>query len=315
MSTSRTVESGPIVVGVDGSEPALRAVAAAAVQAGLLGFPLEVVHAFIWPELRGPAIPTPSDLPGAGLRKSAERIVDEAVRRAQETAPGVAVSGAVITGAPEPVLLRASVHAALVMVGDRGLGGFTGLLLGSVAIALASSAQCPVLVVRGRPEPSGPVVVGLDDSTAGETAVDLALSWAAANRLTLRAVHAAPEAPSRRADPAGERGRRWAPDAAAVPTVFALVELHRRAHPTVEVEREVRRGDARRVLIRESEHASVVVVGSRGRGGFEGLLLGSVSHATLHHAACPVAVVPHGIRGLRPPLGPSDGLRASRVDT
>ncbi|WP_456789317.1 universal stress protein [Cellulomonas sp. P5_C5] len=315
MSSSGTVESGPIVVGVDGSESALRAVDTAAVQARLLGCPLEVVHAFIWPELHGPAIPTLPDLPGAGLRMPAERIVDEAVRRAQEMAPGVAVSGAVITGAPEPVLMRASVHAALVMVGDRGLGGFTGLLLGSVAVELASYAQCPVLVVRGRPEPSGPVVLGVDGSASGDTVADLALSWAAANRLTLRAVHAAPEAPSRRADPAGERGRRWAPDASAVPAVFALAEVRRRAYPAVDVEREVRRGDARRVLIRESEHASLVVVGSRGRGGFEGLLLGSVSHATLHHAACPVAVVPHEIRRLRPPLGRSDALRASRVDT
>ena len=315
MSSSGTLEPGAIVVGVDGSEPALRAVDTAAVQAQLLGCPLEVVHAFIWPELRGPAIPAPPDLPGAGLRESAERIVDEAVRRAQETASGVAVSGAVMTGAPEPVLLRASVHAALVIVGDRGLGGFTGLLLGSVAVALASSAQCPVLVVRGRPEPSGPVVMGVDGSALGETVADLALSWASANRLTLRAVHAAPEAPSQRADPAGERDRRWAPDAADVPAVFALAEVRRRAYPTVDVEREVRRGDARRVLIRESEHASLVVVGSRGRGGLEGLLLGSVSHATLHHAACPVAVVPHDLQGLRPPLGPSDALGASRVDT
>jgi nucleotide-binding universal stress UspA family protein len=75
MSSSATLERGSIVVGVDGSEPALRAVDTAAVQARRLGSPLEVVHAFLWPELRGPVIPTPPDLPGAGLRKSAERIV------------------------------------------------------------------------------------------------------------------------------------------------------------------------------------------------------------------------------------------------
>jgi nucleotide-binding universal stress UspA family protein len=187
-------------------------------------------------------------------------------------------------------------------------------LLGSVAVELASYAQCPVLVVRGRPGASGPVVVGVDGGAAGETIADLALSWATVNRLTVRAVHAAPEAPSRRARPAGERDRRWAPDAAAVPAVFALVEMSRRAYPGVDVERVVCRGDARRVLVRESDHGSLVVVGSRGRGGFEGLLLGSVSHATLHHAECPVVVVPHGIRRLRPPLGPLDVQGASDVE-
>lgn len=292
MSSSAPVEPGPIVVGVDGSEPALRAVGTAAVQAETLGCPLEVVHAFIWPELHGPAIPAPAGLPGAGLRASAERIVDEAVRRAQATAPGVAVSGSVVTGAPEPVLLRASVDAALLVVGDRGLGGFTGLLIGSVAVELASYARCPVVVVRGRSAAAGPVVLGVDGGVLGETVADLALAWAAANRLTLRAVHAVPESAS------GQRDGR--------PSVFSVVEARRRARPAVDVEPEVRRGDARRVLVRESERASLVVVGSRGRGGFEGLLLGSVSHATLHHAACPVAVVPHLSRGLRPPLRPPD---------
>ena len=314
MSTSGAVEPGTVVVGVDGSEPALRAVDTAAVQAHLLGCPLEVVHAFMWPELRGPAIPTPAGFPRAGLRTSAERIVDEAVRRAQEAAPGIAVSGAVITGAPEPVLLRASVAAALVVVGDRGLGGFAGLLLGSVAVELASYAQCPVVVVRGRSGPSGPVVVGVDGSAFGDAVADLALSWAAASRLTLRAVHAVPDDPSRPAALAGQRERWWSADAAAVSAVFSLVEDRRRRYPMVAVEREVRRGDARRVLIRESKDASLVVVGSRGRGGFEGLVLGSVSHATLHHAACPVAVVPHLTRGLRPPLGPHDVRRAARVE-
>lgn len=309
MSTT-AVEPGPVVVGVDGSEPALRAVDTAAVQARLLGCPLEVVHAFIWPELRGPAIPTPAWLPGAGLRASAERTVDEAVQRARETAPGVDVSGAVVTGAPEPVLLRASAGAALVVVGDRGLGGFTGLLLGSVAVELAARALCPVVVVRGRSDPSGPVVLGVDGSALGDTVADLALSWAAANGLRLRAVHAVPDAPPRHSGATSEQDRRRSPGPATVPAVFSAVEVRRRARPAVDVEREVCRGDARRVLVRESEHASLVVVGSRGRGGVEGLLLGSVSHATLHHASCPVAVVPHLSRGLRPPLRPPDVLPA-----
>ena len=83
MGTSVVVEPGAIVVGVDGSESALRAVAAAAAQARLLRCPLDVVHAFMWPELHGPSIPTPAGQPGEGLRMSAERIVDEAVQHAR----------------------------------------------------------------------------------------------------------------------------------------------------------------------------------------------------------------------------------------
>jgi nucleotide-binding universal stress UspA family protein len=254
------------VVGVDGSEGALGAVESAATEARLFGCPLEVVHAFVWPELRVPQV---GGSDGPLLRQEAERIVAEAVERARRAAPDVAVTGRVETGAAAPVLIRSSLDAALVVVGDRGLGGFSGLLVGSVAVALVEHGRCPVLVVRGRPAPEGPVVVGVDGSEAAAAATDLALAFAAAHGAALRVVTVSPSGD-------GE-------------TDGALQHLDTHG---VAVERVVQDGDARRALIAASHEARLVVVGSRGRGGFAGLLLGSVSQAVLHHAACPVAVVP-----------------------
>lgn len=264
-----------IVVGVDGSDCALRAVGTAAAEAHVLGCRLEVVHAFVWPELRVPEGALVGGSGGSGLRHEADRIVAEAVELARRAAPDVAVTGRVVTGAPAPVLLRASVDAALVVVGDRGLGGFTGLLVGSVAVALVTHGRCPVLVLRGRTAPAGPVVVGVDGSGGAMPAAELALAYAAAHGATLRVVTVVPSdgAPAADMDLVDAALRR--PDAHGVT-----------------VERVVQEGDARQALIAESHSARLVVVGSRGRGGFAGLLLGSVSQAVLHHADCPVAVLP-----------------------
>lgn len=268
---AETVPTPVIVVGVDGSASALGAVAVAAAEARLLAYPLEVVHAFVWTELRVPQGSAATGSGAPGLRHEAERVVAEAVEVARRAAPDVAVTGRVVPGAPAPVLLRASVDSALVVVADRGLGGFTGLLVGSVAVALVTHGRCPVLVVRGRPEPHGPVVVGVDGSDAATAATELALAFAAAHGSTLRAVMIA----SSGAD-AGVLDR----------------ALRHHDPRGVTVVRVVVEGDARQALIAESRGASLVVVGSRGRGGFAGLLLGSVSQAVLHHADCPVAVVP-----------------------
>ncbi|WP_235522431.1 universal stress protein [Cellulomonas sp. Root137] len=263
-----------IVVGADGSDCALRAVETAAAEARALGCRLEIVHAFVWPELRVPEGSLVGGSGGAGLRHEADRIVAEAVELARRAAPDVAVAGRVVTGAPAPVLLRASVDAALVVVGDRGLGGFTGLLVGSVAVALVTHGRSPVLVLRGRTAPAGPVVVGFDGSDGALPAAELALVYAAAHGSTLRVVTVAPSD-----DGPAELDR--------VDGALRGFDAH-----GVTVERVVQHGDARQTLIAESRSASLVVVGSRGRGGFAGLLLGSVSQAVLHHADCPVAVLP-----------------------
>lgn len=304
----------PVVAGVDGSEQARDAVGWAATEAARRGAPLRLVTAFGW---------TPQDHPlghpDAARRYRAELLaasrqhLDEAVVAARHAAPGLAVSGDVVVGYPMAVLDTAARDAQLLVIGDRGRGGFAGLLLGSVAVAMAAHAACPVVVVRGEaPDPSaadpaagtsrvdtgpvdtgpvvvGPVVVGVDGSPPGEAALAFAFEAAAARGVPLVAVHA------------------WSDSVADVSVAalidWTLVEAEERQvlagrlagwtekHPDVVVQRAVVRSHPVPALVARSRGAQLLVVGSRGRGGLAGLLLGSVSQGVLHRAHCPVAVV------------------------
>ncbi|MGW3622511.1 universal stress protein [Streptomyces sp. NPDC000880] len=181
--------SAPVVVGVDGSPSSLAAVDLAAREALLRGCGLRIVHAFTWPAMH-PQLGLPqSALAEGGLHSLADRVVADAVRRAHAAAPEVAAAHAAVVGEPLTVLTGQSRTAALVVVGSRGLGGFTGLLLGSVAVHLAAHAQCPVLVVRGRPSPAGEVLLGVDGSPAGATAVGFAFNEASLRGAELTALH------------------------------------------------------------------------------------------------------------------------------
>ncbi|GGQ20003.1 universal stress protein [Streptomyces roseolilacinus] len=287
--------SGLVVVGVDGSASSLAAVDAAVRQARSRGARLRVVHAFLWPALHVPLGPSPLGPPEGGLRKMADRLVAEGVERARAAVPEVEVSGEVVTGEPLTVLETQSRAAELVVVGSRGMGGFVGLLIGSTAVHLAAHGRCPVLVVRERAGGDGPVVLGVDGSAEGARAVDFAFAEARSRKAPLVALHAwttwnAPmpgprEASTPYANPPGalaeEEGRL---------SSEALAGCRER-YPDVTVEHEVVHGETRKALIEASRSAQLVVVGARGRGGFAGLLLGSVSQALLHHAHCPVAVV------------------------
>ena len=287
--------SGVVVVGVDGSASSLAAVEAAAREARLRGAGLRVVHAFFWPALHVPLGPSPLGPSDGGLLKMADRLVAEAVERARAAAPDVDVSHTVVAGEPLTVLEAQSRAAELVVVGSRGMGGFVGLLVGSTAVHLAAHGRCPVLVVREQPGAEGPVVLGVDGSAAGERAVDLAFAEAELRKAPLVALHAwttwnapmpAPrDASAPYANPpgalAGEEER----------LLSEALAGRKERYPGVVVEHRVVHGGTREALIEASRSAQLVVVGARGRGGFTGLLLGSVSQALLHHAHCPVAVV------------------------
>jgi nucleotide-binding universal stress UspA family protein len=161
-------------------------------------------------------------------------------------------------------------------------------------VQLAAHAECPVLVARGRADPAGDVLVGVDGSPAGEPAVGFAFDEAALRGTDLTALHAWTH-PVR-----GEPGD-------LLPLVYDAADVEaeeerllaealagwRDKYLDVTVRRQLVRGHTRQALIDATEQAQLVVVGSRGRGGFTGLLLGSVSQAVLHHAACPVAIVHH----------------------
>jgi nucleotide-binding universal stress UspA family protein len=278
-------EPMPVVVGVDGSESALEASRWAAREAGRRGAGLRLVQAFSWPQTHHVGEV------GRGQR-SVRRVAEEQLAAAA-TAAGQAAAGvvetALVEGFPVPVLVAESRAAQLVVVGDRGLGGFTGLLLGSVAVGLAAHAAAPVAVVRGDAVAEGPVVVGVDGSALSEAALAAAYEAAAARRVRLVAVHT------------------WW-DILVDPSFAPLVdwdaiegEAHRvlaerlagwaEKYPEVEVRRVVERDRPAPALLEQAAGAQLVVVGSRGRGGLAGMLLGSVSHNVLHHSPCPVLVV------------------------
>lgn len=287
--------SGLVVVGVDGSASSLAAVEVAAREARLRGAGLRVVHAFVWPATHVPLGPSPLGPPEGGLRNMVDRLVTEAVERARAVAPDVDTSHVVVTAEPLTVLEAQSRAAELVVVGSRGMGGFVGLLVGSTAVHLAAHGSCPVLVVREQPHADGPIVLGVDGSAAGQKAVDFAFAEAALRDAPLVALHTwttwnasmpAPQDPSMPyANPPGalaEGEERLSSEALAG---------HQERYPGVPVEHRVVHGGTRESLIEASRSAQLMVVGARGRGGFAGLLLGSVSQALLHHAHCPVAVV------------------------
>ncbi|MDY0815650.1 universal stress protein [Kitasatospora purpeofusca] len=271
--------SDPVLVGVDGSEASLAAVDVAVREARLRGCGLRIVHAFIWPLMHvslGPAQGGPAE---GGLRHQAENLLEDARARARALDPRLEIGTELVTGEPLTVLARRSRDACLVVVGSRGLGRFGALLIGSVAVHLAAHAACPVLIVRGRPEPDGPVLVAVDGSETDTEALGFAFAEASARRAPLTALHVAHPGASR-----PDHEERALAEAPAV---------RRDEYPDVELRTELIEAHARPALIDASRAAQLLVVGARGRGGFAGMLLGSTSQAVIQHAHCPVVVVRH----------------------
>jgi len=231
----------------------------------------------VWPLLHVPVGPPEGGPPEAGLRHEAERLIEEAAAVAAKENPAVPVSTDLITGAPAPALLREVRTAELVVLGDRGLGGFSGLLVGSVAVQVAAHSPVPVLVAKGRLAEQGLVVVGVDGSPESLSAVECAFQEAAYRRVELVAVH----------------GWTGADAQGAERLLSEAIAGHRERFPDVTVRPEVIHDRPARALVKLSEDAQLVVVGSRGPGGFTGLLLGSVSQQVLHHSRCPVLIVRH----------------------
>jgi nucleotide-binding universal stress UspA family protein len=179
----------------------------------------------------------------------------------------------------------------VLVLGSRGLGGFTGLVIGSTAVEIAKRAHCPVVVVRGA-DHSGPVVVGVDGTPVGEAAIAFAFAAASARGADLVAVHTWTDLVLETAFAGGAAALDFAPLAQQAEEVLGeRLAGWQEKYPDVRVIRHVSRERASQALLRHAEGAGLLVVGSRGRGGFRGLLLGSTSQHLLHHAPCPVAVV------------------------
>ncbi|AEA26987.1 UspA domain-containing protein [Pseudonocardia dioxanivorans CB1190] len=279
-----------VVVGVDGSEAASDAVRWAADEAARSHLPLRLVAAVEWvtPHRIGATGLEPPDVREAVVT-TAEGWLADARILAEDAASPPEVQTQVRGGTPAAVLHQESADAQLVVVGHRGRGRVSGLLSGSVAVAVAASARCPVVVVRGTATANGPVVVGVDGSMVSEAALSYAFATASARRARLVAVHVWNDSTVDTAD--------WAlRDRDAIEATEHEVLAERLAgwsekYPDVAIEPLIVRDDPASVLVDHAATAQLVVVGSRGRGSVRGTLLGSVSQALLRRANCPVAVV------------------------
>ncbi|MEV5845351.1 universal stress protein [Streptomyces sp. NPDC051985] len=277
-------------MGLDPAPDGHGALTWAADEAACRRVPLVVLYALGSPALaRGPAgppVPLWADW-ADDVQTGAERLLKEAVAFAGSRHPHLEVSGVIAEGGPAYVLGERSLHAALVVVGSWHLSAaqeaFTS---GGVALPLAARASCPVVMVPERRTPSLPrFVVGVDGSPDSAAAVDLAFEEASLHGADLRALYV------------------WHPPALGATDEGPVVAECRRvlgetvagriaAHPEVGFEHEVVRGHPVQVLTDASESALGLVVGTRGHGGFAGLLLGSIGQGVLRRARCPVLTVP-----------------------
>ncbi|GAA2780184.1 universal stress protein [Kitasatospora sp. CM 4170] len=285
----------PVLVGVDGSPESTAAAHWAAEEALRRGAPLRLVH--VWPWLTdGRAAFADADTPPVG----AQRMLTEIADTLRNGHPGLDVHTDVVLDAAVDGLVAAAEDAGLLVLGSRGLGGFTGLLLGSVSRATVARSSAPAVVVRPAGARAGvamgavpEVLVAVDVQAPSESVLAFAFEEAELRGARVRAVHG------------------WdLPPAFAtvgfVPSPPEMAELQgleakaltealadwRERYPGTEVAEEVRLGPARAV-VEASATAELVVIGRRRRPHDLGPRLGRVAHAVLHHAHAPVAVVPH----------------------
>ncbi|WP_017598380.1 universal stress protein [Nocardiopsis lucentensis] len=278
---------GSILVGVDGSEPCLRAVECAAREAVYRagGLTLMTVYEV---GLADSASRWPSDL----LEREAVAAADVAGAYVREHWPGLDVDVRVVTGSPAEELLRHGREFDVIVVGSRGRGGFPGMRIGSVAYQVAAHAPGYVLVVgeEGSASEASGIVVGVDGSRHADCAVVAALRTASYHGDRVCAVWAwsPPVFSSSGLGPWARVDEEMSETQGAA--LDAVLARHLSDFPDVEVVRRVVRGQPTNALIDAAAGARMIAVGARGTRGFARLALGGVAHALLHHAPCPVLV-------------------------
>ncbi len=293
---------GAVVVGVDGSDASRAALAHGAWEAHQRGRPLRLVHGFTVVTNYG-VLGLPPDPAGLDSAADAARqMVGEMETHAHHAYPNLDVTSEIIHGTGAAALVDASVDAALVVVGSRGLGGFAGLMLGSVGTQLAAHSHAPVIVIRppeekgnlGSGPPHRPVLVGIDGIPDSDAALSFAFDQASARGVSLEALYAwwllepSNLGPSDRQHydllDAEDEARRMLAEATAgwcerYPDVeVELIPAHS-MNPTV-------------ALLDASQDAGLLVVSRHGGNALTRLLLGSVGDIAVREAPCPVAVIP-----------------------
>ncbi|MFC5799796.1 universal stress protein [Streptomyces formicae] len=294
--------AGPITAGADGSPESLAAVRWAAREAVLRGLPLRIVHAWLWQPLDVPIV---QDKEAQAV--SAERLVREAGAEVSARYPDLPVTTEVLPETAVAALLGEAERSRMLVLGSRGHGTLVGFLVGSYGQQVIASAECPVVSVRApagdaevteesQPQAGDEIVVGQQGSAEDSAAVlGFAFETAAAHGAPVRAVRAWSLPPFfayspgtlRLVDEAGglEPYEKQALGQALAPW--------RERFPDVPVTEHVEIGSAGQVLLSAVSRARLLVVGRRARRSAIGMRIGSVAHASLHHAPCPVAVVPH----------------------
>ncbi|MER8047734.1 universal stress protein [Streptomyces sp. NPDC094032] len=290
--------SREIVAGVDGSPESLAAADWAAREALSRGLPLRLVHAWRWEPLDLPLLQDPTT-----QQQAAQGVLREAEAAVAERHPELPLTGRIIGDTPVAALLDASREAELLVLGSRGHGAIAGYLLGSYGQQVIAAARCPVVAVRSRDgastePPAGEILVGQQGSPEDSApALRFAFETAAARGAALRAVRAWSLPPLFAYSPgsmalADEAGGLVPYEEKALREALAP---WRERYPDVPVTEHVELGSAGQVLLSGSGAAQLLVVGRRAKRGALGSLIGSVAHAALHLAPCPVAVVPQEV--------------------
>ncbi|ROS78740.1 universal stress protein [Cellulomonas sp. PhB143] len=300
--------STTILVGVDGSASSLHALDWATAHAKHIGWTLHLVCAYSLPSFTAASLDGGyAALDDSVIQDGARAVLEEALARAE--ARGVHAESTLTTGDAAGVLVEMSREHGLAVVGTRGGGGFAERLLGTTSSALPAHAYCPTIVVPLRDgagkslagtepadlpdvEPLRRIVVGVDGSPWAERALELAVKVGLEWQAEIVAVAGVPVG-------TGAGLLAWLPAAVDHEQVLAdmaagldvIVDRHEAANPGLSIRRIVLDGSGAELLTEFSEASDLIVLGSRGRGGFAGLLLGSTSQAVLQHAVCPVMVV------------------------
>lgn len=291
-----------ILVGVDGSAASLNALDWALARAARTGWSVHLVCAYALPTFAAGTIDGGyATLDDTAIREGAQAVLDEATVRCEGSQ--IRVTSSLETGDAAGVLVDLSAQVRLAVVGTRGRSGFAERILGTVSSALPAHSHCPTVVVPYRvddddehgsplPVPVARIVVGVDGSDSAKVALGCAIDEAESWGAELTAVVGVPMGAG-----AGLLG--WLPSGVDRETLLADVKsgldvtVERAAEGrSVTVKRHALDGTGAALLSEFSTAVDLVVVGSRGRGGFAGMLLGSTSQTVLHHAACPVLVVP-----------------------